>query len=206
MTSAFFGRPARLRLPDNEKAAQCCSENFRSRREDASMARLKVLIAGGGIGGITAMLALRQRGIDVQLFEQAAAFRQVGAGLQVSSNAARILLKLGLGEALKKVATYPEARDYRGWDSGERLYYTPLGQKAEAQFGSPYYAAHRAELLDVLLSGLDQNGVDLGARVEHVDQDADRVTLTLANGETAHGDLLIGADGIHSTVRAQLVG
>jgi len=76
------------------------------------MARLKVLIAGGGIGGITAMLALRQRGIDVQLFEQAAAFGQVGAGIQVSSNAARILLKLGLGEALKRVATYPEGRNY----------------------------------------------------------------------------------------------
>ena len=65
------------------------------------MARPKVLIAGGGIGGITAMLALRQRGIDVQLFEQAAAFGEVGAGLQVSSNAARILLKLGLRKTLK---------------------------------------------------------------------------------------------------------
>src|SRR5207237_1067116 len=139
-------------------------------------------------------------------YEQAPAFGQVGAGIQVSSNAARILLKLGLGEALKKVATYPEGRDYRGWDSGERLYYTPLGQKAEAQFGSPYYAAHRAELLDVLLSGLDQNGVELGARVAHVDQDTNGVRLTLANGETAQGDILIGADGIHSTVRAQLFG
>src|SRR6185369_13995212 len=101
---------------------------------------------------------------------------------------------LDLGEALKKVATYPEARDYRGWDTGERLYYTPLGQKAEAQFGSPYYAAHRAELLDVLLSGLDHNGVNLGARVERVEQDASGVTLTFANGETTQGDLLIGAD------------
>src|SRR5947208_10411407 len=155
------------------------------------MAGLKVLVVGGGIGGITAMLALRQRGIDVQLFEQTAAFGQVGAGLQVSSNAARILLKLGLGEALKRVATYPEGRDYRGWDSGERLYYTPLGQKAEAHFGSPYYAAHRAELLDVLLSGLGQHGFHLGARVERVDQDASGVTVTLANGESAHGDILI---------------
>ena len=75
------------------------------------------------------------------------------------SNAARILLKFGLGAALKKVATYPEARDYRGWETGERLYYTPLGQKAETHFGAPYYAAHRAELLDVLLSGLDEHGV-----------------------------------------------
>ena len=95
------------------------------------MGRLKVLIVGGGIGGITAMLALRQRGIEAQLFEQAAAFGQVGAGLQVSSNAACILIRLGLGEALKRVATYPDGRDYRGWDTGERLYYTPLGQKAE---------------------------------------------------------------------------
>lgn len=170
------------------------------------MARLKVLIAGGGIGGITALLALRQRGIEAQLFEQAAAFGQVGAGLQVSSNAARILLKLGLGEALKRVATYPDGRDYRGWDTGERLYYTPLGQKAEAHFGSPYYAAHRAELLDVLLSGLGKDGFRHGARIERVDQDQSGVSLTFADGSTAQGDILIGADGIHSTVRAQLFG
>src|SRR5947209_10277221 len=168
--------------------------------ENASMARLNVLIAGGGIGGITTVLALRQRGVDVQLYEQAPAFGQVGAGIQVSSNAARVLLKLGLGEALKKVATYPEGRDYRGGDSGERLYYTPLGKKAEAQFGSPYYAAHRAELLDVLLSGLGEQGVRLGSRVERVDQDRDGVSLKLANGSIARGDVLIGADGIHSTV------
>ena len=170
------------------------------------MARLKVLIAGGGIGGITAMLALRQRGIDVELFEQTAAFGQVGAGLQVSSNSARILLKLGLGEALKRVATYPEGRDYRGWDTAERLYYTPLGQKAEAHFGAPYYAAHRAELLEVLLSVIGSRGCRLGSRVERVDQDQNGVSLTLADGSTAQGDILIGADGIHSTVRAQLFG
>ncbi len=140
---------------------------------------MKVLVVGGGIGGIATVLALRQRGVDVQLYEQAAAFGQVGAGIQVSSNAARILLKLGLGEALRKVATYPQGRDYRGWDTGERLYYTPLGQKAEAHFGSPYYAAHRAELLAVLLSGLGQHGFRLGSRVQRVDQDANSVTLTL---------------------------
>jgi salicylate hydroxylase len=107
---------------------------------------------------------------------------------------------------LKKVATYPEARDYRGWETGERLYYTPLGQKAEAHFGSPYYAAHRAELLDVLLSALDEHGIRLGSRVERVDQDDTGVTLTLADGTTAQGDIVVGADGIHSTIRAQLFG
>jgi salicylate hydroxylase len=170
------------------------------------MTKLKVLVAGGGIGGITSVLALRQRGVDCQLFEQAPAFGQVGAGLQVSSNAARVLLRLGLGEALKRVATYPEGRDYRGWDTAERLYYTPLGQRAEDYFGSPYYCAHRADLLDVLLSGLGDHGFRLGSRIERVDQDAKGVTITLADGSTERGDILIGADGIHSTVRAQLFG
>jgi salicylate hydroxylase len=166
----------------------------------------KILIAGGGIGGITALLALRQRGIDAELFEQAAAFSQVGAGLQVSGNATRILRTLGLGEALARVAYYPEGRDYRAWDTGDRLYYTPLGQRAEAHFGAPYYTAHRADLLEVLLGGLGNEGFRLGSRIERFDQDADSVTITLADGSTATGDILIGADGIHSTVRGQLFG
>jgi salicylate hydroxylase len=166
----------------------------------------KVLIAGGGIGGITALLALRRRGIAAELFEQAAAFSQVGAGLQVSGNATRILRTLGLGDALAKVAYYPEARDYRAWDNGDRLYYTPLGERAEARFGAPYYTAHRADLLDVLLGGLEQGSFRLGSRIERFDQDDDGVTLCFADGSTATGDILIGADGIHSTVRAQMFG
>jgi 2-polyprenyl-6-methoxyphenol hydroxylase-like FAD-dependent oxidoreductase len=89
----------------------------------------KVLIDGGGIGGLTALLALRARGIDAELFEQTEAFRQVGAGIQLSSNATRILRMLGLGQALARVCVYPEGRDYRAWDDGDRLYYTPLGAR-----------------------------------------------------------------------------
>jgi len=167
---------------------------------------LKVLIAGGGIGGLTALLALRARGIDAQLFEQAEAFRQVGAGIQLSSNATRILRTLGLGEALARVCVYPEGRDYRAWDDGDRLYYTPLGARAEAQFGAPYYHAHRADLLDALLDGVANTGFRLNSRVEGFAQTTDRVTVTLADGVKATGDVLIGADGIHSTVRGQLFG
>lgn len=166
----------------------------------------KVLIAGGGIGGITALLASRQRGIAAELFEQAAAFGQVGAGLQVSGNATRVLRTLGLGDALARVAYYPEGRDYRAWDTGDRLYYTPLGKRAEAHFGAPYYTAHRADLLDVLLGGLGTESFHLGSRIERFDQDDDSVTITLADGSTATGDILIGADGIHSTVRGQMFG
>jgi salicylate hydroxylase len=170
------------------------------------VSKIKVLIAGGGIGGITALLALRQRGIAAELFEQAAAFGQVGAGLQVSGNATRILRTLGLGDALAKVAYYPDGRDYRAWDTGDRLYYTPLGERAEARFGAPYYTAHRADLLDVLLGGLEPGSFRLGCRIERFDQDDDGVTLSLADGSTATGDILIGADGIHSTVRGQMFG
>jgi salicylate hydroxylase len=166
----------------------------------------KVLIAGGGIGGITALLALRQRGIAAELFEQASAFGQAGAGLQVSGNATRILRTLGLGSALARVAYYPQGRDYRAWDNGDRLYYTPLGERAEAHFGAPYYTAHRADLLDVLLGGLEAGSFRLGSRIERFDQDDDGVTITLADGSTATGDILIGADGIHSTVRGQMFG
>src|SRR5947207_15952516 len=144
--------------------------------------QLKVLIAGGGIGGITTALALRQRGIEALLFEQAEAFRQVGAGIQISANATRILRTLGLGEALARVAVYPEGRDYRAWDDGDRLYYTPLGERAEAHFGAPYYHAHRADLLDVLLRGLGDTGFHssfrLDAHVDRFEQDAHGVTVT----------------------------
>jgi salicylate hydroxylase len=167
---------------------------------------LNVLITGGGIGGIATALALRQRGLEAHLFEQAEAFRQVGAGIQISSNATRILRTLGLGAALARVAVYPEGRDYRAWDEGERLYYTPLGARAEAHFGAPYYHAHRADLLDVLLGGLGETGFRLSARVDGFEQDASGVTITLADGTKVTGDVLVGADGIHSTVRGQLFG
>jgi salicylate hydroxylase len=166
----------------------------------------RILIAGGGIGGITTALALRARGIDTQLFEQAAAFRQVGAGIQLSCNATRILAALGVGDALAGIAVYPEGRDYRSWDTGERLFWTPLGQRAELSFGAPYYHAHRAELLAVLLDALGQQGFCLGAEVVAFEQDANSVAITIADGTTFEGDVLVGADGIHSVVRAGLFG
>src|SRR6516165_2981266 len=166
----------------------------------------KVLIVGGGIGGLTAALALKFRGINALLFEQAAAFREVGAGIQLSCNATRVLTALGVGEALARIAVYPQGRDYRAWDSGERLFWTPLGKRAEMTFGAPYYHAHRAELLGVLLDALGHRGLRLNSRVSTFSQGADSVAITLADGTTFEGDILIGADGIHSTVRSALFG
>jgi len=165
-----------------------------------------VLIAGGGIGGLTAALALKSRGIDALLFEQAAAFREVGAGIQLSCNATRILAALGLKEALARIAVYPEGRDYRAWDTGERLFWTPLGKRAESAFGAPYYHAHRADLLGILLDAQGQQGLHLNSRVIAFSQDTSSVAITLADGTAFEGDILVGADGIHSTVRSGLFG
>ena len=167
---------------------------------------LRILIAGGGIGGITTAIALRQRGIEALLFEQAAAFREVGAGIQLSANATRVLRTLGMDDALAPVAVYPEGRDYRAWDSGERVFWTPLGEQAEVHFGAPYYQVHRADLLDILVNALGDAGIHLNARVQAFEQDGHGVTIRLADGRIVTGDVLVGADGIHSTVRAQLSG
>ena len=112
---------------------------------------LKVLIAGGGIGGITTALALTQRGIDALLFEKAAAFREAGAGIQLSANATRVLRILGLDRALARVAVCPERRDYRTWDTGERLFWTPLGESVEAA------RAHQ-QRLDLVAADLESGG------------------------------------------------
>ena len=167
---------------------------------------LRILIAGGGIGGITTAIALRQRGIEALLFEQAAAFREVGAGIQLSANATRVFRALGLEDALGRVAVYPEGRDYRAWDTGERVFWTPLGEQAEVHFGAPYYQVHRADLLHILVNALGDAGIHLNARVQTFEQDGHGVTIRLADGRVVTGDVLVGADGIHSTVRAQLFG
>jgi salicylate hydroxylase len=167
---------------------------------------LTVLIAGGGIGGITTALALRRRGINGLLLEQAPAFREVGAGIQLSANATRVLRALGLGAALARIAVCPEGREYRAWDTGERVHWTPLGAQAEAHFGAPYYQVYRPELLEILLGALGAAGIHLNARAQAFEQDGQGVSVALADRETVRGDVLVGADGIHSTVRAQLFG
>ena len=165
-----------------------------------------ILIAGGGIGGIATALCLRARGVPFELFEQAEAFREVGAGIQLSCNVLRIFVKLGLGPALERIGVRPKALEVRSWQSGERILWTPLGEVAEKHFGAPYLHAHRAEVLDVMASALGTANIHLGSKVKRVDQDAGGASLTLEDGTTWEGAAVIGADGIHSIVRDQLFG
>jgi 2-polyprenyl-6-methoxyphenol hydroxylase-like FAD-dependent oxidoreductase len=168
-----------------------------------------VIIAGGGIGGLTAALALAVKGFRVVVLEQAERLEETGAGIQLSPNATRVLRALGLAERLAAVAVAPGAvavRSYRG----REIVRIPLGSLAEARYGSPYWVIHRADLQTALLNAVRANPditLRLGARAEDFATHANGVTVELSTPTgTAdeHGIALIGADGLWSTVRARL--
>ena len=167
---------------------------------------MKVLIGGGGIGGLTAAVALHQRGFDVQVYEQAAVLREVGAGVQIASNAVRVLHGLGLAEPLARIAVVPTSTDSRDWHSGEVLGRVPLGDEAVRRYGMPYYHVHRADLHDVLRAALPPERLILDSRVTGIEDGGDSITLRFADGRSATGDLLIGADGVHSVIREYVAG
>jgi salicylate hydroxylase len=170
------------------------------------MSGLRIGIVGAGIGGNTAALALLKEGHDVMVFEQARSIREVGAGIQISPNASRVLGALGLGEALAGLGVRPEAWHQRRWDNGQTLLRTPLADVMEAEFGSPHYQMHRADVLETLTNALPAERIFTGHKLSGFEDRGDTVEVHFGNGKQAEVDLLIGADGIHSTVREQLFG
>jgi salicylate hydroxylase len=168
-----------------------------------------ILIVGAGIGGLTAALALMRRGFTVDLFDQAPALTELGAGIQIAPNGSRVLRELGLGETLSRVGVEANIVDLRLWNTGERWKMMEHGAKTLERYGSPHYTMHRADLQEALRSAvLHENPacLHLDARCTGFTQSAKGVTLTFANGERVMGDAVIGADGIHSVVRQTLFG
>jgi salicylate hydroxylase len=167
---------------------------------------VKVAIVGGGVGGLTAALALARKGFDVQVLEQAAAMEPVGASLQLGPNALRLMDALGLLGSLRKVGVRPDAVDFVRWDDGGLLLHTELGERAEAHFEAPQLDFFRPDLHRVLVAALPPGVLRLGKRVARVEQDADGVDLWTAAGERIRADAAVAADGIRSQLRQQLVG
>ena len=168
-----------------------------------------ILIAGAGIGGLTAALALLRNGIEVQVFEQAAQLGEVGAGLQLSANATRALHLLGLAAPLAAVAAQPYGKEIRLWSSGQTWKLFDLGESSIAEYGFPYYTLYRPDLHRLLVEAiraLSPEAIRLAARCERFEQNASGVTVTLADGSVHAGRALVGADGVHSAVRRQLFG
>ena len=169
---------------------------------------MRVLISGGGIGGLTAALALLKRGFDVDVYEQAGELKEVGAGLQLSANGNRVLYELGLGEALQQLSCEAKAKEIRLWNTGDTWKLFDLGAVSVERYGFPYFTVYRPDLLAVLAAAvraLKPDTIHLKSRSIGFEQDAGGVTLLLAHG-TARGDVLIGADGVHSNIRQGLFG
>ena len=169
----------------------------------------QVIVAGGGIGGLACALALARVGVRSVLLEQAEAFGEVGAGLQLGPNAVRVLAEWGLMDALQACAAFPEALRVRDAHRANQLGHLRLGAMALARHGQHYATLHRADLHGLLLAAVQRRPevqLRLGARVQSFHSAESGVEVALDNGDTLAGEALIGCDGLWSRVRAGLLG
>ena len=170
---------------------------------------MKIVIAGAGIGGLTAAAALLKKGFDVTVFEQAQALKEIGAGVQLSPNSTRVLYRLGAGDALEGLACEPLGKRVRLWNTGQTWRLFDLGTQSREMFGFPYFTLHRADLHEKLadvVRSMKPDAIRLNHKVEGFSQQNGKVVVQAVSGETCDGDLLIGADGVHSGVRRALFG
>jgi salicylate hydroxylase len=166
----------------------------------------RIAIVGGGIGGLATALALRRAGLGSEVFEMASEKREIGAGIQLGPNTVRLLQRFGLTEQLREMAIRPEVVwEYRRWEDGRVLFQQSFGDEDEATFGAPYYVVHRADLLNLLAEAVPDEAVHLNSRVTGLTQDINGVELSFEDGSTERADLVIGCDGIRSTVREAVV-
>jgi salicylate hydroxylase len=165
----------------------------------------EIAIIGGGIGGLAAAAFLHRAGLPATVYEQATEFREVGAGVIVAPNAARLLRALGvLDEFAERAVPLETGWEFRRWQDGSVLSSEDLATKCEDLYGERTYTAHRADLLDAVRRAVPAASVRLGRRCVALDQRGPRHMLRFADGETAEADVVIGADGIHSVVRGAL--
>src|SRR6201996_6928534 len=165
-----------------------------------------VAIIGGGIGGLTAALALRRAGFAVKVYEQVSDLAEVGAGLQLSPNGVCVLDRLGLTPMIESVAVAAESFEFRRWDDARLVSMTPLGLSIRQKFGFGYYQIHRADLQSLLLKALPSDCLEVGRRCVDLKEIGERTEIHFADGTCTKADIVGGADGIHSRVREILVG
>ena len=163
----------------------------------------KALIAGGGIAGTAAALALARAGWQITVFERRPELGEIGAGLQVSPNAARVLDWLGVLDAVRGSAFVPHSGVLRDGRTGAEIYRAALADAARDRWGAPYLHLHRADLLSVLVNAARAAGVhlEIGCAVERTVEHPGHIALHMADGAIHEADLVLGADGIHSALR-----
>jgi salicylate hydroxylase len=168
----------------------------------------KYVVAGAGIGGLCAALALAKRGFEVAVYEQSTQLGEVGAGLQLSPNVIHVLQALGVAEQVKANAFRPESAVMRHYHTGKTYFTVPLGATATQKYGADYLHIHRADLLTVLHDACEDAGVSihLGQAIQGYQHRSQNLTIEFENGECLDADLLVGADGIKSKVQACMLG
>ena len=167
---------------------------------------MKIAIVGAGLGGLVAAIAAQRAGFEVSVYEQAAAFGEVGAGIQLGPNAVKVLRALGREEGLARFGALPEHHVGRSWQSGRVLFKSATRKACVERFGAAFYQVQRSDLHAYLRSALPENAVHLAKRCTGVESKAHAARLSFADGTQAEADVVVGADGIHSTVRAALLG
>lgn len=167
---------------------------------------MRITIVGGGVGGLTAAIALLRRGVEVEVLEQAPALSAVGASLQLGPNAVRLLDEIGLLPGLRRIGVRPDAVDFLRWDDGSLLLHQALGADAEAYFGAPQLDFYRPDLHRLLADALPDGALRFGMRVDSIEQDEAGVTVVTGQGERIRADAAVAADGIRSRIREQLCG
>lgn len=167
------------------------------------MTRPAIAIVGAGLGGLTAAATLRLAGFEVRVYEQASRFARIGAGIQMMPNSMKVLRRIGIDARVRHLSFEPYSHLNRKWDTGEVMRELPM---PESLFGAPYLCMHRGDLHEALVSILPGEIIHLRRKLAGLDERAGRVTLSFEDGTTAHADLVIGADGVHSVVREVIIG
>jgi len=169
-------------------------------------AHLQIAVVGAGIGGLALAAALLAAGADVQIYEQASGFARVGAGIQMTPNAMKVLRGLGLEEQLQAIAFEPAAGMNREHATGAVTNELPLGERIQKLYGTPFLLMHRADLHAALAHLVPAGIIQFGKKLTTYRQRGGKVLLNFADGTSVEADLLIGADGVHSRVREIMLG
>jgi salicylate hydroxylase/6-hydroxynicotinate 3-monooxygenase len=167
--------------------------------------RAEIAIIGAGIGGLALAALLARSGAKVKVYEQAKQFQRIGAGIQMSPNAMRVLAAMGLEPHLRRLAFAPRSWTNRAWDSGDHLGELDF-EDAETRYGAPYLLLHRGDLHAALVSAVPAKLVAFDRRLVGLERSGSALALTFADGSSASADAVIGADGVHSKVREILLG
>ncbi len=166
----------------------------------------RIAVIGGGIGGLTAAQALWQRGFDVAVYEATPELKEIGAGVALGPNAMKALRALGLEESVRAVGWEADYSLLRNWRTGRIISRTPRRGYFVERFGATGCTVHRADLLDVLATAIPRDMIHLGARCVSASSDGQVASARFADGTQIEADVVVGADGIHSAVRASLLG